>query len=115
MYEAMLRGEECVVSVLQRTHPEVLPTWCRARSGDGCPAARTLFGTQRVIKAHDVQTDVHCRNDVCYTDIGMSRAFRGPRAPARLGYLRVRDGELAPVHFNATYEVRKNVRPDNAS
>lgn len=114
MYRVMIRGGEGAVSALSRSEPEVLPTWCRASSGQRCDGAKQFFGTSCIVKAHDVHTSVHCAKGVCYTDIGMARAFHfadrrlhaGERHHSRLGYLVAESGNPRAVHFECSFDVR---------
>jgi len=72
-------------------HSDQMPTWCRPKSIEDPKTFEALFGTTRMIKAHDVQErgancgQGHTRttsgvaamadNELCRVDAGMSRCF----------------------------------------
>lgn len=115
-YNAMIYdGASPEAAHVHAQSPDVLPTWCRARTGDGCAAARDLFGVDLLFKAHDVQHHAHCARGVCFLDVAMGRSFHANRPPrangqrtsARLAYMESdQTGAHRSFHFNATYDAR---------
>ena len=105
--DATLEGEEVAREITQdRQWIQVMPTWCRPRSLDREPLYN-LFGINAAVVGHQVQQGIRCvdgagimmkktglveNGQLCFTDIGMSRAFDDPNGDtknkiANVGYI----------------------------
>ena len=76
---------------------------------------QSLFDASGLVKAHDVQNRVRCERDteknksrprmMCFTDVGMSRAF-GIRPTRTFGYLWISKSSVTGKNF--TFELKNN-------
>lgn len=103
-------------------HSDKMPTWCRPSSIEDPQTFEALFGTTRMIKAHDVQErgancgQGHSRatsgaaammnNELCRVDAGMSRCFAKyvPRRKIAFVELWVEDSDLMRRVHNYAYD-----------
>jgi len=103
-------------------HSDKMPTWCRPSSIEDPHTFEALFGTTRMIKAHDVQergancgmghqrktsgTAAMMNNELCRVDAGMSRCFAKyvPRRNIAFVELWVDSADLMRRVHNYTYD-----------
>lgn len=109
LYADALRGVRAAVTVLtDRDLSAKLPTWCRPRAVTDPDTLRAYFGTARMVVAHTVQSHANCTGlapydgepersglmpeaAICFTDVGMSRAFESTRHVAEVVRFRLTD------------------------
>lgn len=120
LFSDALESQPNAIDLIRSIGP-MLPTWCRPRSIAAPKEMRQYFGTSRMVVAHQVQDKgVNCTNlnlqqptlsssmgteAMCFTDIGMSRAFASTRHNAQLVSFSLRDtGKAVVLHQSLIVE-----------